>query len=65
MFHFKKDEEAFRRSALEMCAGNPKLIELKALGATKESVIYQRFKSNFKDLPRFIYVHVIYSSVMK
>ena len=26
MFHFKKDEEAFRRFALEICAGNPKLI---------------------------------------
>ena len=41
MFHFKKDEEAFRRFALEICAGNPKLIELKAVGVDMESAIYQ------------------------
>ena len=26
MFDFKKDEEAFRRFAVEVCVGNPKLI---------------------------------------
>ena len=54
MFHFKKDEEAFRRFALEMCAGNPKLTELEAVGVYMESAIYQGFKSIFKDLSRFI-----------
>ena len=56
MFHFKKDEETFRRFVLEMCAGNPKLIELKAVGVDMESAIYQGFKSIFKDLSRFICV---------
>ena len=39
-----------------MCAGNPKLIELKAVGVNMESAIYQGFKSNFKDLSQFICV---------
>ena len=56
MFHFKKDEEAFRRFALEMCAENPKLVGLKAVGVDMESAIYQGFKSIFKDLSRFILV---------
>ena len=56
MFHFKKDEEAFRRFALEMCAENPKLVGLKAVGVDMESAIYQGFKSIFKDLSRFIFV---------
>ena len=56
MFHFKKDEEAFTRFALEKSAGNPKLIELKTVGVDMESAIYQGFKSNFKDLPRCICV---------
>ena len=56
MFHFKKDEEAFRRFVLEICAGNPKLIELKAVGVDMESAICQGFKSIFKDLFRFICV---------
>ena len=51
MFHFKKDKDPLRRFALEMCAGNPKLIELKAIGIDMVSAIYQGFKSNFKDLP--------------
>ena len=56
MFHFKKDEEAFRRFALEMCAENPKLIGLKAVDVDMESAIYQGFKSIFKGLSRFICV---------
>ena len=56
MFHFKKDEEAFRRFALEMCAENAKLVGLKAVGVDMESSIYQGFKSIFKDLSRFIFV---------
>ena len=51
MFHFKKDKDPLRRFALEMCAGNPKLIELKAIGVDMVSAIYQGFKNNFKDLP--------------
>ena len=51
MFHFKNDKDPLRRFALEMCAGNPKLIELKAIGVDMVSAIYQGFKSNFKDLP--------------
>ena len=39
-----------------MGAGNPKLIELKAVGVNMESAIYQGFKSNFKDLSQFICV---------
>ena len=59
MFHFKKGDEAFGQFALEMCAGNLKLIELKAVGVDMESAIYQGFKSNFKglkDLSQFICV---------
>ena len=56
MFHFKKDEQAFRRFALEMCAANPKLIELKLVGVDMDSTIYQIFKSIFKDLTQFISV---------
>ena len=59
MFHFKKDEEAFRRFAVEVCVGNPKLIELKLVGVDMESAIYQEFKSTFKDLPRFICVRYL------
>ena len=51
MFHFKKDKDPLRRFALEICAGNPKLIELKAIGVDMVSAIYQGLKSNFKDLP--------------
>ena len=40
-----------------MCAGNPKLIELKAVGFDMKSAIYQGFKSIFKDLSQFICVH--------
>ena len=56
MFHFKKDKEAFTQFALEVSAGNPKLIELKTVGVDMESAIYQGFKSNFNDLSRFICV---------
>ena len=54
MFHFKKDEEAFRQFVLEICAGNPKLKELKAVGVDVESTIYHGFKSILKDLTQFI-----------
>ena len=57
IFHFKKDKEAFRQLALEICAGNLKLIELKAVGVDMESAIYRGFKSIFKDLSRFLCVH--------
>ena len=56
MFHFKRDEEAFRRFVLEKCTENPKLIGLKAVGVDMESIIYQGFKSILKDLSRFICV---------
>ena len=56
MFHFKKDEEACRRFLLEMCAENPKLIELKAVDVNMESAIYQGLKSIFRDFSRFICV---------
>ena len=56
IFHFKKDEETFRRFALEMCAEKLKLIGLKAVGVDMESAICQGFKSIFKDLSRFICV---------
>ena len=56
IFRFKKDEEAFRRFALEICAGNLKLTESKAVGVDMESAFYQGFKSIFKDLSRFIWV---------
>ena len=39
----------FKQLALEMCAGNHKLIELKAFEADIETAIYQGSKSNFKD----------------
>ena len=50
MFHFKKDEEAFRRFMLEKCTENPKLVGLKAVGVDMESIIYQGFKNILKDL---------------
>ena len=56
MSHFKTDGEAITRFALEMYAGNPKVIELKAAGVETESANYQGFKSNFQDLPRFVCV---------
>ena len=56
MSHFKTDGEAITRFALEMYAGNPKVIELKAAGVETESANYQRFKSNFQDLSRFVCV---------
>ena len=52
MFHFKKDEEAFRKFALEMCGENLKSIELRAVGIDMASAIYLVFKNNFKDLSR-------------
>ena len=54
MFHFKKDEETFRRFALEKW--NPKLLGFEAVGVDMESALYQGFKSIFKDLSRFICV---------
>ena len=54
MFRFKNDEKAFKRFTLEMCAGNPKLIELEDVGVDMESAIYQGFKGIFKDLSQFI-----------
>ena len=54
MFHFKKDEKAFKRFTLDTCAGNPKLIELEDVGVDMESAIYQGFKGIFKDLSQFI-----------
>ena len=56
MSHFKTDGEAITRFALEMYAGNPKVIELKAAGVEMESANYQGFKSNFQDLSRFVCV---------
>ena len=54
VLHFKKEKKAFWRFALEMCADNPKLIELKAVDVDMESVAYQGFKSNFKDSSQFL-----------
>ena len=56
MFHFKTYDKAFRRFALELCAGNPKLIELKAVDVDMESAVYQWFKSNFKDTSQVLCV---------
>ena len=54
--HFKTDGKAITRFALEMYAGSPKVIELKAAGVEMESANYQGFKSNFQDLSRFVCV---------
>ena len=40
MLYFKKYEEGFKQLALEMCAGNPKLIELKAVEVDIKTAIY-------------------------
>ena len=56
MSHFKTDGEAITRFALDMYAGNPKVIELKAAGVEMESANYHGFKSNFQDLSRFVCV---------
>ena len=40
MLYFKKYEEGFKQLALEMCAGNPKLTELKAVEVDIKTAIY-------------------------
>lgn len=56
MFHFKKDEEAFSRFALEMRIGNSALKELKAIGVDMESAIFNGFKIHNSGLSRLVCV---------
>ena len=56
MLHFKKNDEAFSRFAMEMRVGNPGLLNLKAVGVDMESAIFNGFKVHFEKLSRLICV---------